>query len=97
MQSVLNYILILFIIVHVHVMRTQQVFSHVCEDMPKGQRMRSQTKKYDYFKEFSRCKWIQGSLKQTSNTPGLLCTSIKRLWKEKASLLKVFFRTLVAI
>ena len=37
---------------------------------------------YDYFKELSRCKQTQRSLKQTSDATGVSCTRIKRLWKE---------------
>ena len=99
MQLALGDILILFIIVLFTCMSCKHtMFSLVFMKMPKGKRLRSQTKEivanvYDYFEELSRCKQTQGSLKQTSDVTGLSHTSIKRLPKEKVDIGGAAFST----
>ena len=67
----------------------QTTLSFALVKMQRGKRLRSQTKKvvanvYDYFEEASRHQGTQGPLKRTCDVTGVSCTSIKRLWKEKA-------------
>ena len=55
-------------------------FPLVFMKMPKGTKLRSQTKEvvgnvYNYFEELSRHEHTQESLKQTSDATGLSCTN----------------------
>ena len=63
-------------------------FFLVLVNMPSGKRLRSQTKEvavnvYEYFEELGRRKRTEGSLKRTCDATGLLCSSIKKIQKEK--------------
>ena len=66
----------------------QTMFFSVHEDT-KGK----ETEVTNYFKELNRCQWTQRPLKRTADATGVSCTSIKRLRKEKLTLVELLFLT----
>ena len=67
--------------------------------MQREKRLRSQTKEvvvniYDYFNEVKRHHSTQEPLKQTTDTTGVSCASIKKLWQGKFDTSGAAFSTL---
>ena len=65
--------------------------------MPKGKRLRSQTKEivanvYDYFEELSRCKQTQGSLKKSLMPRDFHIPASRGYQKRKLTLVELLFQ-----